>query len=193
MGRLYSGDSELGNRKVRAYTGKNLVIDFEMDREGFRKIAVSDHVRDAITRVVRERALPYAMAISPYDSKSKGPHYRDSFVIRQGFETVAGLRRAATRLFNTSAHSVEVEWINGAHVLGRTLSYLLQESIIADLERTHTRKFNRKFKPEQHPRGAKGRFIPKRDTSPAQTPEQKARQAEIRRRLTEGRSDQGGD
>lgn len=162
--------TSMANRKITAYRGKNITIELEMDRAGFRKIAVGPVIRAATTSAVQERALPFAKSISPYDPKSPGPHYRDSFRVTQGFETIAGLRRVATRLHNVSDHSTEVEWKNGSRVLTRTLAHLNQDSILSeilgDLERSQKSKARQgKFDPAQHPRGTRGRFVPRRKTS----------------------------
>lgn len=163
------GYREMRNRKVVAYAGPYLIIEFEMDRAGWRKIAVSPDLRDATTAVVRDRALPYAKQISPYDPRNRGtPHYRDSFVVRQGYDTINELRRVSTRLFNVSDHATEVEFLNDGKQGGplrRTISYLIHESVLEGLLKgfeDRDRQQRNAFKPEQHPRGARGRFIPRR-------------------------------
>lgn len=156
----------MANRKVKAYHGRFVRIDFELDRDGIRKLAVGKELREATTAVVRRRALPYAVSISPYDSESKGPHYRDSFRIKQGYVTIAGLRRVATRLHNVSDHSTIVEWHNGSRVLGRTLAFLNHESVLAhvmQMVEESAKKAARRaqFDAGQHPRNARGQFRPK--------------------------------
>lgn len=158
--------SSMGNRKITAYRGKNITIELEMDRAGIRKIAVSPELRAATTSVVTGRALPYAKSISPYDPNSPGPHYVDSFRITQGYEVIAGLRRVATRLHNISDHSTEVEWKNGTRVLSRTLAHLNQDSILAEILADFEKVSKKQaFNSDQHPRGARGRFVPRRKTS----------------------------
>lgn len=161
------GYREMPNRRVMAYFGKTIVIEFEFDRDGWRKIAISPELRRATTAVVRDRALPYAKSISPYDKRNRTrPHYRDSFIITQGFDIINELRRVATRLFNISDHATEVEFLNSGKTGGplrRTISYLIHESVIEELLRNHELAAKKKeFNPKAHPRGARGRFIPKR-------------------------------
>ena len=156
----------MANRKVKAYHGRFIRIDFELDRSGIRKVAAGKDMRDATTAVVKGRALPYAVSISPYDEKSKGPHYRDSFRITQGYVTIAQLRRVATRLHNISPHSTAVEWHNGSRVLGRTLAFLNHDSVLAEIVRAAERAGKRAarralFESGDHPRDARGRFTPK--------------------------------
>lgn len=156
----------MSNRRVTAYRGKNLTIDLQMDRAGIAKVAVGKELRQACTSVVRDRALPYAVSISPYDPKSPGPHYRDQFRITQTTVAIAGLRRVAVRLFNISDHSTAVEWKNGDRVLGRTIGFLLHQSIIDDVlaraAAAERRRINQaRFNPAEHPRDRRGRFARK--------------------------------
>lgn len=156
----------MGNRRYTVYRGNNLTVEFEMDRKGIAKCAVGKELRAATTSTVVDRALPYAKSISPYNPNSKGPHYRDSFRVTQGFRTIAHMRRVETRLHNVSKHSTEVEWKNESRVLTRTLGYLNHDSILAELARDAARVARQqKFNPALHPRGARGRFVPRRTTS----------------------------
>jgi hypothetical protein len=158
--RRYSGPTDLTNRRITAWRGKNLRIDLEMDRRGIEKIAVSNPLRHSVLQVIRERALPYAKAISPYDPKGKAPHYRDSFHIRPSYAVIAGMRRVAGQLWNLSDHSVEVEWINDDRVLTKTLGFLQRDSVVAELLRSHEARA--KFKAAGRTRDSRGRFLPKR-------------------------------
>src|SRR5215218_9032714 len=150
----YRGSTSLPNRRERVYTGRYVTIDFELDRAGIAKIAVGSDLRDAVRSVVEHRAKPYAIGISPRSNR-KHKHYADSFEVRTGYTTIAGMRRVTARLWNTSDHSVEVEFINGARVLGKTLAYLNHDSVLAALvKQFEARAKARRFNPEQHPRGA---------------------------------------
>jgi hypothetical protein len=183
-----AGYRELPNRTVTAYFGKNIVIRFEFDRAGWRRIALSPELRRATTDIVRNRAMPYAKSISPYDERNRTrPHYRDQFMVVQGFAEINDLRRVATRLFNVSDHATEVEFLNSGRKGGplrRTISYLIHESVIEHLLKNHERAQKAKpFDKEAHPRGARGRFVPRRSAVKPDPAEERV--YERNRRLTE--------
>lgn len=157
----YKGATNLPNRRQRVYTGRYITIDFELNRAGIAKIAVGNELRDAVHSVAEHRAKPYAIGISPRSDR-KHKHYADSFQVRNGYTTIAGMRRVTARLWNTSDHSVEVEFINGSRILGKTLAYLNHDSVLAALAKQFEASARaKKFNPAQHPRGARGRFIPR--------------------------------
>lgn len=167
-----AGYREMRDRKVMAYYGRNLVLEFQLSREGFRKIAMSDDLREATTAVVRDRALPYARQISPYDPSNKSkPHYRDSFVIRQSSITINDLRRVSSRLFNVSDHATLVEFVNtGSHggPLRRTVSYLIHESVLAEIL-AGVEANERRAAVARQPRNRQGRFVPVRSADVPET------------------------
>lgn len=159
--KIYDGATDLRNRRKTVYHGKNVRIDFELSRIGIRKIAMGHELKSAVRSVVIDRALPYAIQISPH---GKTLDYVGSFHAKNGEVIIAGMRRVACRLWNTSDHSVEVEWINESLVLTRTLAHLTHDSRIAAAAAEAAAKA--RFDPAQHPRGAGGRFAKKTGEQP---------------------------
>lgn len=90
---------------------------------------MSPKLLEAVMSVAQDRALPYAVSISPRSTRVHR-HYQDSFVVIPGTEVIARLRRVAARLWNMAPHAAAVEWGNehtgghGQKVLQRTLEHL---------------------------------------------------------------------
>ncbi len=154
---------DLRNRRTTVYAGRHLVVQFEMDRKGIAKCAVGQDLASATRQVVRERAMPYAIRISPIgqrDDDGGKPRYVESFRISQGFTVIAGMRRVASKLTNIAPHAAAVEFTgnnphaSGHGVLRKTLAHL--NGTGATL-----REAKSPWRPELHPRGAGGRFISK--------------------------------
>lgn len=156
----YTGGTRLGGRRTTVYVSPRMLVEFEMDRRGIARVAVGDELREACHSTVVQRAMPYAISISP---RGDTLDYVSSWRAIDTFEVIAGLRRVACRLFNGSDHAAAVEWVSkrgfgrGYHVLGRTLAHLNSTSPLA-LERAARAAG---FDAQLHPRGARGRFIPR--------------------------------
>lgn len=111
------------------YRGRRVKLDVAIRLDGWRRIAVSPKMREATTRVVEDRALPYAVSISPVDQGT----YARSWGVAQGFEwaghaPLPPMRRVSTQLANSAFHAVIVEvgreGKNAFRVLQKTLEYL---------------------------------------------------------------------
>ncbi len=126
----------LGERK-RVYTGRHVRVDFQMNPEEIARCAVGPDLRDACHDVVVNRALPYAMSISPVSLRFDldHVHYIDSFQVEDVLTGVAPesignppMLRVGTRLLNVARHAAVVEFgragSRGHRVLGRTLDHL---------------------------------------------------------------------
>lgn len=121
----------MGSRE-RAYTGKNVRVDFQLDVAGIAKIAMRRELLDACMDIAENRAMPYAIRISPRSNVHwpSHRHYQDQFTVKAGSTVINQMRRAAARLWNMSDHAIIVEFGNratsgnGYRVLGRTLNYL---------------------------------------------------------------------
>lgn len=119
----------MGYRRRTVYRGRHCKVDFELDRKGIAAIAMSDELLDAVTEVVTDRALPYAISVSPRSTREH-KHFQDSFAVIAGTEVWARMRRVASRLWNLSEHAAAVEFGNkhtggrGHHVLRQTLDHL---------------------------------------------------------------------
>lgn len=92
---------------------------FEVDHDGISALARSSAVGDQMVAAA-EAAIPYAQSISPVETGE----YRSSFVARPADVRVSGERRAGAVLENTSDHAVAVEFIDGKHVLARTVDVI---------------------------------------------------------------------
>lgn len=151
-----SGFEHMRDRRVRAYTGTHLTVDFEMNRAGIRRIALGPALAAATRSAVVHRGMPYAIQNSP---RGETLDYVSSWRAQDTHVTFNGMRRVATKLINVSAHAAAVEWGRGgrAGVLRKTLAHLNATSPIG-LERAARRA---KWNPDLHPRGAAGRFAPK--------------------------------
>ncbi len=125
-----------GRREVWANADRSLVLDFQMDRAGIRRIALRGELRTACARIAA-RGLPYAVAISPRRTGA----FSKSFEIMFGHTWVAGMRRVAVRLANTDPGAAAIEFgshhervnrfgrdisynLGGHHTLRRTLAFL---------------------------------------------------------------------
>lgn len=115
--------------RVRVFTGRHVIVSFELDRAGLAKCAMGPELTAAVTHLATNTAKPYAERISPR-SKRQHEHYADSFAVVIDSEVIESMRRVAARLVNTAAHAAAVEWGNakthgrGHRVLGRTLDHL---------------------------------------------------------------------
>ena len=77
-----------------------------------------------------------------------------------GYTVIAGMRRVACKLLNSSAHAAAVEWGRGGRqrILGRTLAHLNGTSPIG-LAQAAKAAARAPFDPKLHPRGSGGRFV----------------------------------
>lgn len=113
------------------YRGRNVRVEFELDRAGIREIAVGPELAYATHYVADVVAKPYAITNSPRSLVNK-IHYQDSFRVTQVVVDGIGhppMRRVGARLLNIAPHAAAVEWGNrrtprGHHVLGATLDFL---------------------------------------------------------------------
>lgn len=175
--KIYNGSTDLRNRRETVYVSPRMVVEFEMDRRGISRIAVGQDLQDATRSLVVQDAMPYAISISP---RGATLDYVSSWRVADGFTIIAGMRRAAAKLVNVSAHAAAVEWGRGGQqrILGRTLAHLNSTSPIA-LEKA-ARKAKRKPRdPQTIQRGPNGRFAPARAT-PADMRRRGQRAAQIR-------------
>lgn len=159
---VYGGPTEMSDRRVTVYASPRLIAEFEMKRGGIAKIAVAGPLREAVHSAVVGRAMVHAIQISP---RGATLDYVSSWRASDGFAVIAGMRRAACKLVNISAHAAAVEWGRGGeqHILGKTLSWLNSSSPIG-LQRAARAAARAPWKPELHPRGPGGRFAPSVET-----------------------------
>ncbi len=156
----YTGGTQFGGRRTTVYVSPRMLVQFEMDRAGIARVAVGQELRDAVHDCVVQRAMPYAISISPHGDTLD---YVSSWRAIDTYEVIAGMRRAACRLFNGSGHAAAVEWVSrrgfgrGYAVLGRTLAHLNSTSPMGLEKAARAAKFD----PQLHPRGPRGRFVPK--------------------------------
>lgn len=161
--KIYSGPTDLRDRRVTVYASRRMVAEFELHRRGIAKIAVGGDLRSAVRSVVVQKAMPYAIRISP---RGATLDYVSSFRAIDAYEVIAGMRRVACRLYNGSAHAAAVEWVSkrgfghGYRVLGRTLAYLNSTSEHG-LEQAARKARRKAWDPQLHPRGPRGRFAAK--------------------------------
>jgi hypothetical protein len=155
--KVYTGPTDLRNRRNTAYASPRMVVQFEMDRGGIRRIAVGGALRDAVHNLVVQRAMPYAIQISPRGATLE---YVSSWSAVDGYTIIAGMRRVACKLLNSAGHAAAVEWGRGGHqeILGRTLAHLngtSPQGLVDAAAKTVRQSHN----PDLHPRGPGGRFI----------------------------------
>jgi hypothetical protein len=152
----YTGGTQLGGRRHTVYVSQRMVVQFEMDRRGIARVAVGQPLRDAVHSLIVQKAMPYAISISPHGETLE---YVSSWRAIDTFEVIAGMRRAACRLFNGSGHAAAVEWGRGGNqrILGRTLAYLNSTSPLG-LEQAAKKAARAPWNPQLHPRGGGGRF-----------------------------------
>ena len=117
------------------YRSRNVKVEFKLNRKGIAACALGPELRASCNRVVRERALPFAVSISPR-SDDDHQHYADSWEVDDIVTGVSPesigrppMLRVGTRLVNQVRHAAAVEWGNarhprGHHVLQRTLDHL---------------------------------------------------------------------
>lgn len=154
--KVYSGPTDLRNRRETVYVSPRMVVEFEMDRRGIAKIAVAEPLQSATRSLVVDKAMPYAIRISP---RGKTLEYVSSWRAVNGFTVIAGMRRASCKLLNTAPHAAAVEWGRGGQqrILGKTLAHLNSTSPIA-LEKAAAKAARKPWDPKLHPRGPRGRF-----------------------------------
>lgn len=161
---------DMRNRRLTVYTSRRLIVQFEMDRPGMARVAVGRELKDATRQIIRERAMPYAISISPVgqrdDDQGGKPRYIESFRIAEGHTVIAGMRRVAAKLVNVAPHAAAVEFLgtnphaSGYGVLGKTLDHLNSHGGAGVGGRGKGRP-RAPWRQELHPRGPGGRFIPK--------------------------------
>lgn len=162
--KIYSGPLDLRNRRTTVYASRRMIVQFEMNRRGIAQIAVGDDLRAAVRSVVVNKAMPYAIQISPTGDTLD---YVSSWKAVDTHEVIAGMRRVACRLWNTSSHAAAVEWVSrrgfghGYHVLGRTLAHLNSTSPLGVARAARAARSKASWDPKMHPRGPQGRFSPK--------------------------------
>jgi hypothetical protein len=121
--------AEFDPGRVNVFRGRHVIVDFQMDRKGMARCAMGPELADAVHSVVEDRAMPYAIGISPVSDRNH-EHYVEAFSTIMGTATIRSLRRVAALLINSSPHAAAVEWGNartdgkGHRVLGRTLDHL---------------------------------------------------------------------
>lgn len=158
--KIYSGATDLRNRRVTVHSSPSLIVEFELDRRGISRIAVGSELGDACHSAVVNRAMPFAIRNSP---RGDTLDYVSSWRASDGFAVIAGMRRVATKLINVSEHAAAVEWVSkrgrghGHRVLGRTLAHLNATSPQGLARAARAAKWD----PDLHPRGTGGRFAPK--------------------------------
>ncbi|MER5608341.1 hypothetical protein AB0F93_00095 [Micromonospora tulbaghiae] len=151
-----TGYEFMKDRRVRAYTGTHLTVDFKLSRAGIRRIALGPELADATRSAVVYRAMPFAIRRSP---RGETLDYVSSWRAHSTTVTLFGMRRVATKLINESAHAAAVEWGRGgkAGVLKATLAHLNSTSPIGLAQAAARANWN----PDLHPRGPGGRFVPR--------------------------------
>ncbi len=102
------------------YRGVHCTVHFDLDRDGIRKLAVSEQMGGASRDWIVNKAIPFAKGISPRSSKDDKKHYQDSFEIEKVFvgmppsDLIIGkpfpMMRAAHRMLNTAPYAVAVEY-----------------------------------------------------------------------------------
>lgn len=154
----YTGSTQMPNRRQTVYASPRLVAEFEMDRAGIAKLAVGQALQEATHSAVVNRAMVHAIQISP---RGETLGYVSSWRAADGFTVIAGMRRAACKLVNVSGHAAAVEWGRGGNqgILRKTLAWLNQSSPIG-VARAAARAARAPWKPDLHPRGPGGRFVP---------------------------------
>jgi hypothetical protein len=171
----YKRGTDLGDRRVTVYRGRGVKVDFAMSRAGIRKIAMGPELLGSCRSVIVDRAMPYAIRNSPrgrLGDADGDPPFVTQWRVSEGSTVLVGLRRVSVKLINVSPHAAAVEFINpktgrghGYGILAKTLAHLHGEA--SGVAGTRARKrATAPFVPEQHPRGPRGRFIPKRATTP---------------------------
>lgn len=124
--RIYSGPTDVRNRRTTVYRSPRMTVEFELNRQGIARVAMSDPVHDACRSVAINEAVPFAIQNSPHDTGD----YISSFHVRRGEAVIAGMRRAVANVWNLSDHASRVEYAPtrrypaGRRVLGRTLEHL---------------------------------------------------------------------
>lgn len=97
------------------YRSSTLLVHFRLDRSGINALAKSDQIYDPCHRLATDKALPYAVGISPRsnrDGEEGRVHYQDSFTVDRVLVSGIGtppMTRAGARLINTSPQATIVE------------------------------------------------------------------------------------
>lgn len=165
----YRGATDLANRRITVYRGRRVRVEFEMNRAGIQRIALGPAIRDAVRQVVVREALPFAIRNSPRGERDEADleaAFVNSWRVTEGTVFLVGMERASAKLINVSPHAAAVEFINpktgkghGYGVLAKTLAHL-NGVALGEAARSGG-KAKRPFNPQQHPRGARGRFVRK--------------------------------
>jgi hypothetical protein len=87
VARIYSGPTELRGGRTVVYASPQLICEFELNRAGIAKIAVSAPVKAAVHSLVVRRAMPYAIQISPVRTYD----YVSSFNAVDTYAVIAGM------------------------------------------------------------------------------------------------------
>ncbi len=166
--RIYHGATDLTNRRETVYRSPRLHVEFEMNRRGIARVAVGQDLRDSCRSAVVQRAMPYAIQISP---RGETLEYVSSWRAADGHTVIAGMRRVACKLINVSDHAAAVEWGRGGArgVLSRTLAHLNSTSPIGLEQAARKARAKASWNPALHPRGPRGRFVAKPQTDAAAT------------------------
>lgn len=90
----------------RVYTGRNITMFYQGSLRDFAEIAMSPKILAICLEIATERALPYAIEISPRHDEV----YVRSFQVRPTTVVLRGMRRVCARLINTAPHSALVEF-----------------------------------------------------------------------------------
>ncbi len=119
----------MGIYRRPVYVSPRMVVEFEMDRAGMRKIARGKELRVAVLAIAH-KGRAYAEGISPVRTGD----YRRSWRVNAGHVVVRGMRRVMASLVNTDPAAVPIEvgaaahdgWpaTEGHHVLQKTLVFL---------------------------------------------------------------------
>lgn len=110
------------------HRGRHVTVHFKLDWNGIAQCAMGKDLRRSVRDLVRDKAMPYAISISPR-SDATHTHYQDSFTVVMSTVTIRGLTRVAAQLYNIAPHAAAVEWGNRRirhphRVLGQTLDHL---------------------------------------------------------------------
>lgn len=119
------------------YRGRNVTVEFELDRKGIAACAMGPELRASVLDLAEHEAKPFAVSISPHSNRQDHRHYADSFGIVPGAMMIRRMRRVAAHLINSAPHAAAVEWgnertPNGHRVLGRTLDHLNKPNLHSD-------------------------------------------------------------
>jgi hypothetical protein len=187
--RIYYGDTDLRDRRETVYRSPRMHVEFSMNRRGIARIAVGQDLRDSTRSLVVQKAMPYAIRISP---RGDTLEYVSSWRAVDTFVVIAGMRRAACKLWNISDHAATVEWVGksgkgqGRGVLRRTLAHLNATSPIGIEQAAADARAKATWNPQLHPRGPRGRFV----TKPASEAAGERARDQMRQRIRDDAAEQ---